>query len=73
MLEGIGEKAGATPVVESSLRLAYLERARLDHKKGKVGKALERGEISHKEYESQIAPLDDSLQQISSQGHYRFE
>ena len=73
MLEGIGEKARARPVVESSLRLAHLERVRLDHKKGKAKATLEKGEISKKDYETQIASFEESFQQIPSQGHYRFE
>ncbi|MHA2433465.1 MAG: hypothetical protein ACXADO_09585, partial [Candidatus Thorarchaeota archaeon] len=73
MLEGIGEKAGARPVVESSLRLAHLERVRLDHKKSKARAALEKGAISEEDYESQIALLEESLQKIPSEGHYRFE
>ncbi|MFX1416870.1 MAG: hypothetical protein ACFFC0_08655 [Promethearchaeota archaeon] len=73
MLEGIGEKAGARPVIESSLRMAHLERARLNHRKGKARAALEKGEISKKDYEARVASLEESLQQIPSQGHYRFE
>ncbi|MFX0045673.1 MAG: hypothetical protein ACFE8Z_07485 [Candidatus Hermodarchaeota archaeon] len=73
MLEGIGEKAGAKPVVESSLRLAHLERGRLNHKMGKAKAALEKGKISKKDFESQIASFKQSLQQIPSQGRYRFE
>jgi len=73
MLEGIGEKAGARPVVESSLRITHLERVRLNHKKGKAKAALEKGEISKKDYETQIESFEESLQQIPSQGHYRFE
>ncbi len=73
MLEGIGEKAGARPIVESSLRIAHLERVRFDYKKGKAKAALEKGKISNKEYESRIASLEERLQQIPSQGLYRFE
>jgi len=73
MLEGIGEKAGARPVVESSLRLSHLERVRLDYRKGKAKAALEKGEMSREDYKTQIASFEESFQQIPAQGRYRFE
>ncbi|MFQ5833800.1 MAG: hypothetical protein ACE5H4_13920 [Candidatus Thorarchaeota archaeon] len=73
MLEGIGEKAGAKPMVESSLRPAHLERARLDHKRSKAKLALEKGTITEEEYESQTSVLEEGLKKIPSEGLYRFE
>ncbi|MFW9800995.1 MAG: hypothetical protein ACFFD9_11205 [Candidatus Thorarchaeota archaeon] len=73
MLEGIGEKAGAEPIVESSLRLAHLERAKLNHKRSKAKLALEEGAITEEEYQNQSSALEDGLKKIPNEGLYRFE
>jgi hypothetical protein len=73
MLEGIGGKSGAKPIVESALRLIHLDKAKSDYKKGKAKKALDKGSISEEEYDKQISSLDESLHKIPSEGRYRFD
>ncbi|MBD3407447.1 MAG: hypothetical protein GF411_15120 [Candidatus Lokiarchaeota archaeon] len=73
MLEGIGEKVGAKPVIETSLRLIHNEHARLDYKKGKAKKALDAGSIDKAEYEKQISALDEGIKKLPEVGIYRFE
>ncbi|MHA2118125.1 MAG: hypothetical protein ACW98J_04325, partial [Candidatus Thorarchaeota archaeon] len=73
MLEGIGEKSGAKPVADSALRLIHLERGKSDHKKGKAKSALDKGTITKEEYDKQISALDEILQKIPTEGHYRFD
>ncbi|MFX0055905.1 MAG: hypothetical protein ACFFAD_13345 [Candidatus Hermodarchaeota archaeon] len=73
MLEGIGELSGAKPIVESALRLIHLEETKADYKKSKAKKALDKGAISKEEYDKQVSALDEVLQKIPSEGHYRFE
>ena len=72
MLEGIGEKSGVKPIIESALRLIHLEKAKSDHKKGKVKAALDKGTISNEEYDNQVGALNDILEKIPSEGRYRF-
>lgn len=73
MLEGIGDKMGAKAIVETSLRLAHVERARLEHKKTKRKRDLDRGKLSQQDYETEIAKLEEKLKPISEVGRYRFE
>ncbi|MFW9767520.1 MAG: hypothetical protein ACFFF9_08520 [Candidatus Thorarchaeota archaeon] len=73
MLEGIGEKTGAKPEMEISLRLAQLEAAKISYKKGKAKTALERGSITKEQYDKEIVMLDESLEKAPTFGHYRFK
>ncbi|MHA2386588.1 MAG: hypothetical protein ACXAEE_10315 [Candidatus Thorarchaeota archaeon] len=73
MLEGIGSKSGAKPIVESALRLIHLEKTKSDYKKGKAKAALGKGTISKEEYDNQISALDRILEKIASEGRYRFD
>ena len=73
MLEGIGEKVGAKPVMESSLRLIHIERSKVDYKKGKAKTALEKGQIKKEEYENQIVMLEKSIESVQDYGVYRFD
>ncbi|TFG30539.1 hypothetical protein EU528_08160 [Candidatus Thorarchaeota archaeon] len=73
MLEGIGEKVGATPEMITALRLIHIERAKVDYKKGKTKMALDSGKITEKEYDKEIAKLDQSLKVIPKFGQYVFK
>jgi hypothetical protein len=73
MMEGIGGKAGANPIVDASLRLIHLEKAKSDYKKGKAKIALDKGAISKDEYDNQITSLDKMLENIPAEGRYRFD
>ena len=73
MLEGIGEKIGAKPEMETSLRLAHIEGAKLDYKKGKAKAALEKGQITKEEYDNQIVMLEQSIENAPTFGLYRFK
>lgn len=73
MLEGIGEVAETKPVLESALRLIHLERAKAEHKMSRVKAALEKGAITKEEFETQLAPIEQILEKIPSEGRYRFD
>jgi hypothetical protein len=73
MLEGIGEKVGAKPTIETDLRLIYVEHSKVDYKKSKVKAALEKEQITKDDYENQIVMLDKSLEKIPEFGVYRFD
>ncbi|MFW9960362.1 MAG: hypothetical protein ACFFDV_05055 [Candidatus Thorarchaeota archaeon] len=73
LLEGIGEKTGATPIFGSSLRLIHIEKSKIDHKKARAKMAFEKGSMSKEEYDKQIVILEKSLESIVKHGHYRFE
>lgn len=73
MLEGIGEKTGVKPRMETSLRLAHIERGKLLYKKEKASKALEQGKITKKEYDKEIVMLDKGIENAPMNGLYRFE
>jgi len=73
MLEGIGEKTGAKPQMESSLRLAHIESSKFHYKKGKAKAALEKGQISKEEYDKEIVMLDQGLKNAPAFGLYRFK
>ncbi|MHA2080914.1 MAG: hypothetical protein ACW99H_07205, partial [Candidatus Thorarchaeota archaeon] len=62
MLEGIGEKIGAKPEMESALRLAYIAKAKIDHKKDKVKAVLDKSQITKEEYDKEIVILDQRLE-----------
>ncbi len=73
MLEGIGEKVGATPEMEASLRLAHIETAKCEYKKGKAKAALDKGQISKEEYDKEIVMLDKGLENAPTFGLYQFK
>ena len=73
LLEGIGEKTGAAPIFDSSLRLIHIEHTKIDHKKARAKIALEKGDISKEDYDKQIVILEKSLESTEKYGHYRFE
>jgi hypothetical protein len=73
MLAGIGEKTGAQPEMETSLRLAYLETSKIAYKKGKAKAALEKGNITKEQYDKEIVMLDETLEKAPTFGHYRFK
>ncbi|MHA1770660.1 MAG: hypothetical protein ACTSYL_03080 [Candidatus Thorarchaeota archaeon] len=73
LLEGIGEKVGAKPVVTTSLRLAYVERAKAEYKKSKAKRALDAKKISEDDYKKQIEMLDKSIEHVVDEGRYGFE
>jgi hypothetical protein len=72
LLEGIGEKTGATPVLESSLRLAHIARAKTEYKIGKANAAFEKGKISKEERDKQIHNLQSGLDKTTKTGRYTF-
>jgi hypothetical protein len=73
MLEGIGEKVGAKPEMESSLRLAHIQIAKLNYKKEKAKKALDNGKITKEEYDKQIVMLDEGIENAPTLGKYHFK
>ncbi len=73
MLEGIGEKTGSKPEMETSLRLAHIESAKVKHKKSKAKAALEKGRITKEEYDKEIVMLDETLENAPTLGLYRFK
>ncbi|MFW9806054.1 MAG: hypothetical protein ACFFFK_04935, partial [Candidatus Thorarchaeota archaeon] len=73
MLEGIGEKTGVKPKMETSLRLAHIERGKLLHKKEKAKKSLEQDQITKEEYDKEIVMLDRGIEKAPMHGLYRFE
>ncbi len=73
MLEGIGEKTGAIPLFESSLRLAHIERAKAEYKKGKVEATFEKGQISKQERDKQIDMLQSKSEKTAKTGRYTFQ
>ncbi|MHA2396589.1 MAG: hypothetical protein ACXAC0_07785 [Candidatus Thorarchaeota archaeon] len=73
MLEGIGEKTGAKPEMESALRLAHIQSAKFQHKKGKVKAALDKGQITEEEYHKEIVMLDEGIKNAPTLGLYRFK
>ncbi len=73
MLEGIGERVGAKPVMESDLRLIHIEHSKIEHKKSKAKRALEKGQLSKKEYENQIVMLQKSMDSLPKFSVYRFD
>ncbi len=72
MLEGIGEKTGTKPILESSLRLSHVERVKVEYKKGKAKAALDKGAMSKEDFDKQITALDIAMQKIPIVGRYRF-
>ncbi len=73
LLNGIGDKTGATAIIKSSLRLAHVERSKAEYKKQKAKKALDSGLISEEEYQKQIDMMDKRLSSIVDEGRYAFE
>ncbi len=73
MLQGIGEATGTQPQMITSLRLTYIERAKVDYKKGKAKKALDEGNITEKEFEKEITKLEQTLKVIPKFGQYEFK
>jgi hypothetical protein len=72
MLEGISEKTGVSVVVESSLRMAHVNRSKIEYKKNKAKSALDKGAITKDEYEKQAEYLEDTLKNLPNTGKYRF-
>jgi hypothetical protein len=72
MLEGIGEKIGAKPEMESALRLAHIQGAKFHRQKSKAKRALDKGQITKEEYDKEIVMLDNSIQNVPTLGRYRF-
>jgi hypothetical protein len=73
MLEGISEKTGSTPEMETSLRLAHIERAKIAYKKAKAKTALDKKQINMKQYDKEILLLDNTLENAPTLGLYRFK
>ena len=73
LLTGIGQKAGAKPVLVSSLRDSHLERVKLQYKLDKAKSSLEKGETSQTEYNKQRDMLEQSMTRLPRTGRYRFE
>lgn len=73
MLEGIGEKTGAKPVMETSLRLAHIENSKVAYKRGKVKAALDNGQITKAQFDKEIVMLDEILANAPTFGRYRFK
>jgi len=73
MLEGIGEKTGAKPEMDSALRLAHIKKAKVDYKKGKTKAALDKGQITETEYDKEIVILEQSIENAPKFGLYRFK
>lgn len=73
MLEGIGEKIGATPEMDSSLRLVHIANARVDNKKRKTKAALDKGQITNEEYDKEIVMLEQHIENVPKFGLYRFK
>jgi hypothetical protein len=73
LLDGIGQKAGAKPVLVSSLRDAYLEKAKLQYKLERAKSSSVKGEISQAEYNKQRDMLEQSIAKLPRTGRYRFE
>ena len=73
MLEGIGEKVGAKPEMETSLRLAHIEYAKYQYKKEKAKAALDKGLITKEKYDKEIVMLDQGIENAPTLGLYRFK
>jgi hypothetical protein len=73
MLEGIGEKTGVKPEMETSLRLAHIEAAKFLYKKDKAKAAFDKGNLTKEEYDKQIVMLDKSIENAPTLGLYRFK
>jgi hypothetical protein len=73
MLEGIGEKTGAKPEMETSLRLAHIAAAKFHYKKAKAKTALDKGQITKEEYDKEIVMLDKGIENAPTLGLYRFK
>ena len=73
MLEGIGEKTGAKPEMESALRLAHIESTKVDYRKSKVKAALDKNQITKEEYDKEMVILDQRLVNTPTFGLYRFK
>jgi hypothetical protein len=73
LFEGIGEKTGAKPIMENSLRLTHVGKARIEYKRSKARAAKDKGSISTEEYEKQLKVLDQALAEIDNVGRYRFD
>ena len=73
MLEGIGEKTGAKPAMESALRLNAIAKAKIEYKTGKVKAAHDKGAISQEEFDKENTKLSIEATKIPEVGRYRFE
>ncbi|MHA1137478.1 MAG: hypothetical protein ACTSSE_13415 [Candidatus Thorarchaeota archaeon] len=73
MLEGIGKKVGAKPEMATALRLAHIQSAKVEYKKGKAKKALDSGQTTEEDYNKEIAKLEQSLKTVPKYGQYVFK
>lgn len=73
MLEGIGEKTGAKPEMDSALRLVHNAMASAEYKKGKAKAALDKGQITNEEYDKEIVMLEQRIENAPKFGLYRFK
>ena len=73
MLEGVSEKTGAKPKVNTSLRLNHIAKAKIDYKKAKAKKAVDSGALSKEEFDAAIKKLGEDETKIPSFGQYSFE
>ncbi len=73
LLRGIGERLGATPVCESDLRTAHLERAKIEYKIRRLEQDMERGKIQRDDFQRQKESLMDSMSRVPKTGVYRFD
>ena len=73
LLAGIGEKAGARPILVWSLRTSHLERTKLQYKLEKAKSSLQKGEMPQAEYNKQRDMLEESMAKLPRTGRYRFQ
>ena len=73
LLDGVAKITGAKPIADTSLRLLHINRQKVEYKKGKAKKALEKGNLTKEEYEKQIVMLDKDIEGMPKYGQYRFE
>jgi hypothetical protein len=73
MLEGIGEVLNATPIVDNSLRIAYIAKSKADYKKMKAKGQLDLGNISQGDYDKLIKEVDTTLEKQPKFGVYGFK
>ncbi len=72
MLLGIGEKLGAHPEMETSLRLNFVSKAKLEYKIEKAKKNLEKDRLTKEDYDAKIKKYEEGLAEIQNVGKYKF-
>ena len=73
LLDGIAEKTGTKPKVITSLRLNHIAMSKIDYKKGKMKKALDKGDLTQEEFDKSMESLKNEANKIPNFGQYRFE